>query len=84
MHNIWWAAIEISVFFKILNYKYSFSWLYLPKTIDKYTQKRNKLKTFVTFPRAIATPCHHASNIKADKRTEWKYPEQNFSIPNHR
>ena len=72
--NIWWAPTKISAFFKIVNYKYSISWLYLSKT--KYQAK--------DVPRAMATLCHHASNIKADKRSEWKYPEQNFWIPNHR
>ena len=44
---------------------------------------RNHLKTFATFLRTMATPYHHASNIKADKRSERKYPEQNFWILNH-
>ena len=41
-------------------------------------------RPFAAFPRAAATPCRHASNIKADIRSEWKYPEQNVWIPNHR
>ena len=53
------------------------------KTKYKYTQKRNKLKTFAAFPRATATPCHHASNMKADKISELKYLEQNVWILNH-
>ena len=71
-------------FFKIINYKYSFSWLYLCKTKDKYTQKQNKLKTFATFPRAMATPCHHASNIKAHKEVNENILKKTFWIPNHR
>ena len=43
-----------------------------------YIDKRNKI------PRATTTPCHHASSIKAGKRSEWKYPEQNVWTPNHR
>ena len=39
-----------------------------------YTETK---RPFAAFPRATATPCRHASNIKADKRSEWKYPEQN-------
>ena len=45
-----------------------------------YTETK---RPFAAFLRATATPCRHASNIKADKRSEWKYPEQNVWIPNH-
>ena len=32
-----------------------------------YTETK---RPFAAFPRATATPCRHASNIKADKRSE--------------
>ena len=54
---------------------------FVKPNINIYTETK---RPFAAFPRATATPCCHASNIKADKRSEWKYPEQNVWIPNHR
>ena len=38
------------------------------------------LKTFATFPRAMATPCHHASNIKLIKEVNENVLNKTFGF----
>ena len=49
------------------SFRSSVNCTFVKPNINIYTETK---RPFPAFPRAMATPCRHASNIKADKRSE--------------